>query len=346
MIALKLVMTTAGLGRFTAAQTDTGVDLTVTEVGLSDAAFVAAPTLTALPSEFRRIDTVSGASVGDNIVHMTVQDDAAISYVVRGFGLWLGDGTLFATYSQADPIAEKATGSMLALAIDIAFPEAGIDTITFGDTNFLNPPATSERKGVVELATMIEAEGGDTARATTGAVVKAMIATAIDAVTEAIDGLRARTIYGAGLVKGGGTLGTNLTLTVDSASGDDVRAGVRTDLAVTPTALAAAGVVFVAETRVDGASRYRRFSDGTIEMQGVSPLPGAEATFTLSFPWPFDTACDGLWATIINSARTDDGQSTVQEVALATDHALLFAQNHKTPTADAAGGFRWFARGR
>ncbi len=232
MIALKLVMTTAGLGRFTAAQTDTGVDLTVTEVGLSDAAFVAAPTLTALPSEFRRIDTVSGASVGDNIVHMTVQDDAAISYVVRGFGLWLGDGTLFATYSQADPIAEKATGSMLALAIDIAFPEAGIDTITFGDTNFLNPPATSERKGVVELATMIEAEGGDTARATTGAVVKAMIATAIDAVTEAIDGLRARTIYGAGLVKGGGTLGTNLTLTVDSASGDDVRTGVRTDLAV------------------------------------------------------------------------------------------------------------------
>lgn len=32
MIALKLVMTTAGLGRFTAAQTDTGVDLTVTQL--------------------------------------------------------------------------------------------------------------------------------------------------------------------------------------------------------------------------------------------------------------------------------------------------------------------------
>jgi len=346
MIALKLVMTTAGLGRFTAAQTDNGVDLTVTEVGFSNAAFVAAPTLTALPGEFRRIDTVSGSAVGDNIVHMTVQDDAEISYSVRGFGLWLGDGTLFATYSQADPIVEKATGSMLALAIDIAFPDAGVENVTFGSTDFLNPPATTEKKGVVELATYAEADAGDTARVTTGAVVTAMIAAAIASVSEAIDGILARTIYGYGLVKGGGSLGTNLSFTVDTATAEQVRAGVAIDRAITPAALIAAGVIFVAETRVDGNSRYRRFSDGTIEMSGISPLPGSEAAFTLDFPWPFTVACDGIWATIINSAQTNDGQSTVQEVALATDRALLFAQNHKTPTADAAGGFRWFARGR
>jgi microcystin-dependent protein len=179
MIPLKLVMTTAGLGRFTAAQTDNGVDLTVSRVGFSNTAFVAAPTLTALPGEFRLIDTVSGASIGDNVVHMTVQDEAEVTYTVRGFGLWLRDGTLFATYSQATPIVEKSTASMLALAIDIVFPEAGVDRIIFGDTNFLNPPATTERKGVIELATVAEAKAGDTSRATTGAVVKAMIADAV-----------------------------------------------------------------------------------------------------------------------------------------------------------------------
>ncbi len=160
MIPLKLVMTTAGLGRFTAAQTDNGVDLTVTEVGFSAANFVAAPTLTALPGEFRRVSTVSGESIAGNIVHMTVEDADAVSYTVRGFGLFLGDGTLFATYSQPQVIAEKSTYSMLALVIDIVFPEAGVDNIVFGDTNFLNPPATTDRKGVVELATRPEALAG------------------------------------------------------------------------------------------------------------------------------------------------------------------------------------------
>ncbi len=183
MIPLKLVMTTAGLGRFTAAQTDSGVDLTVTEVGFTAIEFVAAPTLTDLPGEFRRIDTVSGETAGDNLVHMTVQDDAAVTYVVRGFGLFLGDGTLFATYSQAQTIAEKSVSTMLALVIDIAFPDAGVENITFGATNFLNPPATADRKGVVELATVAEAKAGDPQRVTTGEVVRAMIADTLPAGT-------------------------------------------------------------------------------------------------------------------------------------------------------------------
>ena len=160
MNALELVMTTAGLGRFTAAQSDTGVDLTINEVGLTAQGFTAAPSLTALPGEFRRISTVSGESLAANVVHMTVQDDAAVTYQVTGFGLFLADGTLFATYSQPLPIVEKSTGSMLALAIDIAFPQAGVENIQFGSTDFLNPPATTERKGVVELATKAEALGG------------------------------------------------------------------------------------------------------------------------------------------------------------------------------------------
>jgi hypothetical protein len=41
---------------------------------------------------------------------------------------------------------------------------AGQANITFGDTNFLNPPATTTRKGVVELATNTEAAAGTDAQ--------------------------------------------------------------------------------------------------------------------------------------------------------------------------------------
>lgn len=110
MTALKLTITTAGLVRFTAAQAGDDIDLTIARVGLTAANFIVAPTLTALPGEFKRLATVSGSVEAQNIVHMTVTDDDAATYTVRGFGLFLADGTLFAAYSQATPIAEKSTG--------------------------------------------------------------------------------------------------------------------------------------------------------------------------------------------------------------------------------------------
>ena len=265
MSALKLIMTTAGLGRFTAAQAGDDIDLTIARVGLTASAFVAAPSLTALPGEFRRLSTVSGSVEAQNIVHMTVTDDEAISYTVLGFGLFLTDGTLFAAYSQPTTIAEKSSGSMLALAIDIAFPAAGVDQITFGSTDFLNPPASTDRKGVVELATLAEANAGDTFRVTTGAVVKAMIADAVAAIAQALSGITSRTLYGSGLVKGGGDLTANRTFTVDAATAADIRAGARGDMAVTPAALRAAGTASFVENG-------RRVSpDGYVEIWGVSP---------------------------------------------------------------------------
>ena len=348
--ALSLMMTTAGLGRFTAAQVEDDIDLTVASIGFTNASFVASPTLTALPGEFRRVATISGEAIGNNIVHMIVRDEAELTYQIHGFGLFLADGTLFAFYGQGTPIAEKASIATLQIAIDIAFPTSDVANLIFGDTNFLNPPATTEIAGVVELASQAEADAGlDTRRVPSIAVMRASfsaaIATVVDAIEQALEGLAARTVYGSGLVKGGGRNDTNRTLTVDAATADQLRGGVAGDVVVTPQALASAGFIFLAETKTNGSSRYRRYSDGLIEMSGVSPLPLSEMTFTLNFPWPFPTACEGIWGTIINTAQTNDGQSTVQEVELFADHASLFAQNHKTPTADAAGGFRWFARG-
>lgn len=357
MTALPLVITRAGLARFTAAQLGSNIDLTITKIGLSDRAFVPAPTLTALPGEHRRVDTVSGAAVGDGTVHLTIRDEPGLRYTVRGFGLFLTDGTLFAVYGQADPIMEKSAQTALYLAIDVAFPLTGIDRLTFGATDFLLPPATTETKGLVELATEAETDAGTTgplvitaallSRAVVAmrAYVDAAIEATVSSVGEALDGLAARTINGTGLVSGGGRNDANRTLTVTAATGEDVIAGTASNCAVTPAALKAAGIVYLAEQKNDGPNRYRRWSDGLVEMTGVSALPGTEAAFTLNFPWPFPTECEGIWSTIINSAQSNDGQSTVQEVALTAVSATLYAQNHKTPTADASGGFRWFARG-
>jgi hypothetical protein len=160
MTALKLTMTVAGLSRFTAAQASDDIDLTIARVGLTDAAFAVSPTLTALPGEFRRLSSVSGSVEAQNIVHMTIEDAETTSYSVRGFGLFLADGTLFAVYGQATPIVQKAANTTLALAIDVAFPVAGVENITFGGTSFLNPPGTTGRKGVVRLATPAEVAAG------------------------------------------------------------------------------------------------------------------------------------------------------------------------------------------
>ncbi|WP_018250786.1 tail fiber protein [Sphingomonas melonis] len=160
MTALSLMITRAGQARFTAAQLDADINLGIASIGLTDAPFVSAPTLEVLPGEFKRLASISGDQVGDNIVHMTIRDDSADGYTARGFGLFLADGTLFATYAQADQLFEKSPRATFLAAIDIAFPTGDISELVFGNTDFLNPPATTARKGVVRFATPAERTGG------------------------------------------------------------------------------------------------------------------------------------------------------------------------------------------
>lgn len=338
MNALKLTMTTAGLGRFTAAQASDDIDLTIARVGLTATSFVAAPTLTALPDEFKRLSTVSGSVEAQNIVHMTVTDDDAVTYTVTGFGLFLADGTLFAVYSQAAPIVEKSVGSMVALAIDIAFPVASVENITFGSTNFLNPPGTEARKGVVELATLDEANAGDTTRVTTGAVVKAMIASAMDAVSQALAGITARTIFGSGLVKGGGDMTTNRTLTVDAASGAEVRAGTRGDVAITPAGLAALAESF-------GTTGEFQMLPGVYVKIGYLPGPFGEGAVPINFTTPFPNECL-IAVPIVRNSSGDircDSYAQERDLSRATFTAFIQKQASDSSNIDA---IRWIAIGR
>ncbi|MFZ3482225.1 gp53-like domain-containing protein [Sphingomonas sp. 3-13AW] len=228
MSKLALTITQAGHARFTAAQVDDDIDLSISAVGLTDRAFIAAPTLTALPGEFRRVSTISGEAVGDNVVHMVVLDADAVAYTVRGFGLFLSDGTLFASYAQAEALFEKSALSDMHLAIDIAFPTGNVQQLVFGDTNFLNPPATTSRRGVAELATQAEVDAGaDAERIVTPRTLGQRLASLF----------AGRRILGGGLVTGGGDLSADRTLTVTAATAEEADAGTLTARALTPASI-------------------------------------------------------------------------------------------------------------
>lgn len=230
MSKLALTITNAGQTRYAAAQLGEDIDLSVARVGLTDRAFVAAPTLTALPGEFRRVDTLSGKVVGDNVVHLVVRDSEAMTYTVRGFGLFLADGTLFATYAQSDVLFQKATLSDMHLAIDIAFPVADVAQLSFGDTSFLNPPATTVAKGVAALATQDQVDAGtDADRIVTPKTLAQRLGWLLSGFVPLT-----RRIDTAGLALGGGTLATDKTISVPVATPEQLLAASAANVALTP----------------------------------------------------------------------------------------------------------------
>jgi len=178
MTTLTLTITDAGRAALVNAG-NTGTDpVTMAEIGLTETAFAATPAATALPGEFKRLSTFSGAAVAADTVHITIRDDSATSYTLRGFGLYLDDGTLFAVYGQSGAIMQKTAQSLLLLSVDIKLLQVAASAITFGNANFLNPPATTDVHGVIELATPQEATAGtDTARAITPATLKGVLNT-------------------------------------------------------------------------------------------------------------------------------------------------------------------------
>lgn len=173
---MDIVVTNAGRAALiNAANTGTAAVI-ITQVGFSNSAIVPTPAMTALAGEFKRIPGVPGEVVADDIIHVNATDASADAYELRSFALYLADNTLFALYSQPAPILEKTASSTAALSIDAVFADINAAQITFGATNFTNPPATTERQGVVELATVAETKAGiDALRALTPASAQAAI---------------------------------------------------------------------------------------------------------------------------------------------------------------------------
>lgn len=205
-MALELIVTDAGRAALVNATSTGTAPVLIAQAGLSATDFVASATTTALPDEILRVPTIAGQIVDEATIHVTITEDGSSAYAVRSIALYLGDGTLFAVASQPDPIVEKAAASAIMIAFDVIFADIDAALLSFGDTNFTVSPATTDRLGIVELATSAEAAAGvDAARVLTPATAKhavgswlspAEILTLLKTVDGAGSGLDADTLDG------------------------------------------------------------------------------------------------------------------------------------------------------
>ncbi len=348
--ALSMMITNAGLDALVDAAAGTTAAITVTEVGLTATAFIAAPTLVALPGEARRIDTLSGLPVSPSMIHMTATDPSADVYTVTGFGLYLADGTLFAVYSQADPIFVKASVATFLISLDIAFADSVASAISFGDALFAYPPATETTQGIARRATTAKVTAGLDDEAfvtalklaqrllTLSTAIGADLAALNTALTAAIAAVAAKTVTGSGLITGGGAISTNPVVALLGASVAEMRAATITDKALTPGSFAGSF------SDIGGTLVYRA-PDGLIIQIGQKTGSFSEGsishTHALSFP---TVAYPPVIAPLGNGSSGND--IWAQLVSFSTSGFTAYAQQPAGSSGNVLPGLTFIAAGR
>lgn len=165
-----IIVTDAGIEEVINAERNGTAPVVLTQVGLGTGQYTPTHDQTALQNEFKRLpaNALSGGNVGDNVIYINARDTSSDAYTLFEFGVYTASGTLFAVCSQNVPILQKAAGAQAYLDIEFLLTNVNPASVTLGDTNFFNPPATTETAGVVELATDAEARAGsDTLKAIT-----------------------------------------------------------------------------------------------------------------------------------------------------------------------------------
>lgn len=310
---LSIVITEAGRIALVNAENTGTAPVEITEIGLSETAIVPSAADVALADEFKRVAGISGTVVSDDTIHVSMFDDSADEYALHSFALYLDDGTLFGIYGQVDPVLEKTTQSIAGLSIDVTFADVDAASITFGDATFVNPPASTEQMGVVELATLPEAQTGtDPTRALVPATAKGAL----------LAWLLAQDGSGSGI-------------DADLLDGLDATGFLRV---IDPLAYGE-----------NGNGWWEKRANGLIEQGGrVTNHTEAEATFTITFPYPFAnlTQVRNIQATAI----INDGQPTgpftyqIRNTSIsATGFQISLRSNGQPFHTD---GFYWRAIGR
>lgn len=161
MPSLMMVITDTGFDALVDAQGGGSENIKISYMGLTDTPFVMSRTLTALPGQFKTVETFAGQTISENIIHLSAYDTSTETYDVTGFGLYLDDDTLFAAFSSdADPILTKAELAWSLFSHDIVFDGVSTADIDFAEASFLNPPASATVKGVAKMATEELADEG------------------------------------------------------------------------------------------------------------------------------------------------------------------------------------------
>jgi hypothetical protein len=331
MAALALKLTDAGLA---AVQGASGSDpVVLSHLGLTNTPFDYAPTLVALPGEFKRLEVAAGVAAAANITHLTAYDTSADDWSITGFGIFMADGILFAVYTSADIIMNKAQLAFGLLAFDIAFDGDLAANISYGNAVFAYPPATLQYRGVARLARQervnAAADGEDddetivtpkTLRARLAAFTASVTASVealstslsngLNSLSTSIDNglesLRQRRITGGGLVTGGGDLYADRVLTVTEADPEDITAGTSATKVITPRRLGPITMLL----QQNGFIRFFGF-----QMAWGRFNAAANATTPVVFVQAFANACFSAVCSGVTNLGTGSNDNTAGVVA-------------------------------
>lgn len=265
-----IIVTDAGIEEVINAERNGTAPVVLTQVGLGTGQYTPTHDQTALQNEFKRLpaNALSGGNVGDNVIYINARDTSSDAYTLFEFGVYTASGTLFAVCSQNVPILQKAAGAQAYLDIEFLLTNVNPASVTLGDTNFFNPPATTETLGVVELATAAETEAG---------------AVADKAVTPA--GLLARTAT------------TERTGLVQLATDEEARAGSNTAKAITPETLSATF------QNIHDDYGFQKMPNGMMIQWGKGIVYHSQPQDIL-FPTTFPNKCTNISVTPIDSTAS------------------------------------------
>ena len=160
MSKLLFTMTDAGRQELVNANKTGTNKVEIVSVGLGSRYYVTSTSQTNITNEIKRLTTIGGKVVSPDTIHVTAKDDSKDEYVVHTIGLYTNKGTLFAVYSQEQAIINKASSTIALISSDIAIKTLDTKNITFGDIEFINPPATETVVGVARFANEQEIEAG------------------------------------------------------------------------------------------------------------------------------------------------------------------------------------------
>lgn len=190
MSALPITITTAGLQALINAQ-NTGVsNVVIDKLGVSSQFVAVTAATTAIPAEIKRLSGVSGLVTAEDTIYVSAADQSQDTYTVRTVALYLTDGTLFAAYSQAAPLVEKASPSQAVLEASIKLLAPMAEVIEFTGGGWVNPPASEAVAGILLLASVDEAVAGvNHSKAVTPKGLKAVVNAMMASVQAALDAL-------------------------------------------------------------------------------------------------------------------------------------------------------------
>ncbi|EFN7934180.1 tail fiber protein [Escherichia coli] len=160
MSKLLFTMTDAGRQELVNANKTGTNKVEIVSVGLGSRYYVTSTSQTNITNEIKRLTTIGGKVVSPDTIHVTAKDDSKDEYVVHTIGLYTNKGALFAVYSQEQAIINKASSTIALISSDIAIKTLDTKNITFGDIEFINPPATETVVGVARFANEQEIEAG------------------------------------------------------------------------------------------------------------------------------------------------------------------------------------------